>query len=125
MREHALTTVITDGAAICKAMQRKLQEKMTHLQSLVCVAHSLGLRLNEISNIAPFKQIIRKVEAVRVFIKSHQNVLKALRDVGEQAPSVLRRARTCTRVPEFECIPTAEQPTVSSLCLKYSFSCSP
>ena len=74
-------------------MQRKLQEKMTLLQSLVSVAHSLGLRLNEISNIASFKQIICKVEAVRIFIESHQNVLKALRDVGEQAPSVLRRAR--------------------------------
>jgi len=84
IRERVLTTVITSGAAKCKALQRKLVEKMLRLQLLVCAAHSLDL-LREIGKLAPFKWILRNVEAVMVFIKSHQNVLKAVLDVGEQA----------------------------------------
>jgi hypothetical protein len=84
IRERVLTTVITSGAAKCKALQRKLVEKMLRLQLLVCAAHSLDL-LREIGKLAPFKWILRNVEAMMVFIKSHQNVLKAVLDVGEQA----------------------------------------
>jgi hypothetical protein len=90
IRERVLTTVITSGAAKCKALQRKLVEKMLRLQLLVCAAHSLDL-LREIGKLAPFKWILRNVEAVMVFIKSHQAVLKAVLDVGEQAGEAVQR----------------------------------
>jgi len=93
--QNVITSVITDGAAKCKAMQRKLQEKMPYAQSIVCVAHSLDLLLKEMSTIAPFKRILRKVEAIMVFIKSHQSTLKAVRDVGAQAGKSIEPSLPC------------------------------
>ncbi len=75
--------IIMDGASVCIAAMRIVRERFRHVFSQRCSTHGISLLLAAICKF--FKEQIRLVVQIIVFVNNHEALYTSLRDDGAKA----------------------------------------